>query len=87
DKDFAAIKAQCFRGVVKVNLKALNFKHPLARKYYCGPSKKKVIVLKKVFKRTSCDRLTKEYFIKAIVDDNTLIDALRVSSINKNTLY
>ena len=54
DKDFAAIKAQYFRGVVKINLKALNFKYPLARKYYRGPSKKKVIVLKNVFKRTSC---------------------------------
>jgi len=87
DKDFAAIKAQYFRGVAKVNLKALNFKHPLARKYYCRPSKKKVIVLKKVFKRTSCDQLTKEHFIKAIIDNNALINALRVSSINKNTLY
>jgi len=45
-KDFAAIKAQCFRGFAKVNLKALNFEHPLARKYYRGPSKKKVTVLK-----------------------------------------
>jgi len=80
DKDFAAIKAQYFRGVVKINLKALNFGHPLARKYYHRPSKKKVIVLKNIFKRTSCDRLTKEYFIKAIMDNNVLIDALRVSS-------
>jgi len=87
DKDFIAIKAQCFRGVIKVDLKALNFEHPLARKYYRGPSKKKVIVLKKVFKRTSCDRLTKEHFIKAIVDNNALVDALRVFSINENTLY
>ncbi|XTI92309.1 hypothetical protein V2W45_1201431, partial [Cenococcum geophilum] len=76
-----------FKGVAKVNLKALNFEHPLARKYYCRPSKKKVTVLKKVFKRTSCDRLTKEHFIKAIIDNNTLADTLRVSSINKNTLY
>jgi len=55
DKDFAAIKAQCFRGVAKINLKALNFKYSLARKYYYRPSKKKVIVLKNIFKRTSCD--------------------------------
>lgn len=86
DKDFAAIKAQCFRGVAKVDLKALNFEHPLARKYHRGPSKKKVTVLKKVFKRTSCDRLTEEHFIKAIVDDDALADALRVSSIDENTL-
>ena len=87
DKDFAAIKAQYFRGVAKINLKALNFEHYLARKYYCRPFKKKVIVLKNVFKRTSCDQLTKEHFIKAIIDNNILIDALRVSSINKNILY
>jgi len=87
DKDFTAIKAQCFRGVVKVDLKALNFKYSLARKYHCRPSKKKVIVLKKVFKRTSCDRLTKEHFIKAIIDNDALVDALKVSSINKNILY
>ena len=86
DKDFAAIKAQCFRGVTKINLKALNFKHPLACKYYYRPSKKKVIVLKNIFKRTSCNRLTEEHFIKAIVDDDTLVDALRVSSIDKNIL-
>jgi hypothetical protein len=54
-KDFAVIKVQCFRGVIKVDLKVLNFEHPLARKYYCGLSKKKVIVLKNVFKRISCD--------------------------------
>jgi len=87
DKDFAAIKAQCFRGVVKIDLKALNFKYSLARKYYYRLSKKKVIVLKNIFKRTSYDRLTEEHFIKAIVDNNTLIDTLRVSSINKNILY
>ena len=87
DKDFVAIKAQYFRGVAKINLKALNFEHPLARKYYYRPSKKKVIVLKNIFKRTSYNRLTKEHFIKAIIDNNTLIDALRVSSIDKNTLY
>jgi hypothetical protein len=86
-KDFAAIKAQCFRGVAKVNLKALNFEHPLARKYYYRSSKKKVIVLKNIFKRTSCDRLTEEHFIKAIIDNNILADALRVSSIDKNILY
>jgi hypothetical protein len=54
-KDFAAIKAQYFRGVAKVNLKALNFEYPLVYKYYYRPSKKKVIVLKNVFKKTSCD--------------------------------
>ena len=54
-KDFAAIKAQCFRGVIKVNLKALNFKHPLVYKYHYRPSKKKVTVLKNVFKKTSCN--------------------------------
>jgi len=86
-KDFAAIKAQCFRGVAKVDLKALNFKHPLARKYYHGLSKKKVIILKNVFKRTSYNRLTKEHFIKAIIDNNALVDTLRISSINKNTIY
>ena len=85
-KDFAAIKVQCFRGVVKVNLKALNFEHLLACKYYCRPSKKKVTVLKNVFKKTSCDRLTEEHFIKAIIDNNILADALRVSSTDKNTL-
>jgi hypothetical protein len=52
-KDFAVIKAQYFKGVVKVDLKALNFEHPLAYKYYCGLSKKKVIILKNVFKRIS----------------------------------
>ena len=87
DKDFAAIKAQYFRGVAKIDLKVLNFKHYLARKYYYRLSKKKVTVLKNVFKRTSCDQLTKEHFIKVIIDNNTLVDALRVSSINKNTLY
>ncbi|OCK93161.1 uncharacterized protein K441DRAFT_567194 [Cenococcum geophilum 1.58] len=86
-KDFAAIKAQCFRGVAKIDLKALNFEHPLAYKYYRGLSKKKVIFLKNIFKKTSYNRLTEEHFIKAIIDNNTLIDAFRVSNINKNTLY
>jgi hypothetical protein len=87
DKDFAAIKAQYFRGVAKINLRALNFEHPLARKYYYRPSKKKVTVLKNIFKKTSYDQLTKEHFIKAIIDDNTLADTLRVSSTDENTLY
>ena len=86
-KDIAAIKAQYFRGVTKVNFKALNFKYPLAHKYHRGPSKKKVIVLKNVFKKTSYDRLTKKHFIKAIIDNNILADTLRVFNINKNTLY
>jgi len=42
DKDFIAIKAQYFRGVVKINLRALNFEHPLARKYHRKPFKKKL---------------------------------------------
>jgi hypothetical protein len=87
DKDFVAIKAQCFRGVAKIDFKVLNFKHPLARKYHRGLSKKKVIVLKNVFKKTNYNQLTKKYFIKAIIDDDVLVDTLRVSSINKNTLY
>ena len=56
-------------------------------KYYYRPFKKKVIVLKIIFKRTSCDQLTKEYFIKAIINNNTLADTLRVFSINKNILH
>ena len=85
-KDFTAIKVQCFRGVAKVDFKTLNFKYPLVCKYYCRLFKKKVIVLKNVFKKTSCDWLTEEHFIKAIVDNNILVDALRVSSIDKNIL-
>ncbi|XTI85589.1 hypothetical protein V2W45_1196816, partial [Cenococcum geophilum] len=73
-----------FRGVAKINLRALNFGHPLARKYHYRPSKKKVTVLKNIFKKTSYNRLTKEHFIKAIMDNNILVNALRVSSINKN---
>ena len=54
-KDFAAIKVQCFRGVAKINFKVLNFKHLLARKYYYRLFKKKVIVLKNIFKRINCN--------------------------------
>ena len=49
NKDFVAIKAQYFRGVVKIDLKILNFKHPLVRKYYCRLSKKKGYSPKKYF--------------------------------------
>ena len=58
----------------------------MARKYYCRLFKKKVTVLKNIFKRISCNRLTKEYFIKAIIDDDILVNAFRVSNIDENIL-
>ena len=52
-KDFAAIKVQCFKGVIKVDLKIFNFEYFLVRKYHRKLFKKKVIVLKNIFKKTS----------------------------------
>jgi len=81
----AKIKASFFRGIARINLTALNFKHPLARDYYRKPSNKKIARLRNIFKLEGCLRLDDENFIKAIVDNNVLTEALRAPSLKVNT--
>ena len=81
------IKALFFRGVAQINLAALNFEYPLARDYYYKPSDKKIAQLKNIFKLKGCLWLDDKNFIKAIIDNNVLTEALRAPSFKVNIFY
>ena len=77
------LKARNYLGIAKIKLGALNFDHPLVRKKHRLPSKKNVRRLRNVFERAGCERLEKENFINAVVDDAALISSLAFSGLNK----
>ena len=68
---------------MKIKFRVLNFNHPLIYKKYRLLSKKNVRRLKNVFKRAGCERLEKENFINAVVDNTALILSLAFSGLNK----
>ncbi|OCK89149.1 uncharacterized protein K441DRAFT_585511, partial [Cenococcum geophilum 1.58] len=67
-----------------INLTALNFKHPLAHNYYRKLSNKKIARLRNIFKLEGCLQLDDENFIKAIIDNNVLAEALRAPGLKVN---
>ena len=85
--EIAKIKALFFRGIIRINLTVLNFKHPLARNYYYKPSNKKVARLRNIFKLKGCLWLDDKNFIKAIIDNNMLTEAFRAPSFKVNIFY
>jgi len=85
--EIAKIKVLFFRGIIRINLTALNFKYPLARNYYYKPFNKKIIRLKNIFKLEGCLRLDNENFIKVIINNNMLIKALRAPNFKANIFY
>ena len=82
--EIAKIKVSFFKGITRINLTALNFKHPLARDYYRKPSNKKIVRLRNIFKLKGYLRLDDENFIKAIINNNILTEALRAPSLKAN---
>ena len=83
DFKLAILKTQNYLGIAKIKLRAFNFNHPLMRKKHQLLSKKNVCCLKNVFKRTGCERLKKENFINAIIDNTALILSLAFLGLNK----
>ena len=85
DEDQSKLKATYFRGVVRVQLDALNF-HPLVQQKRRKVSQKNVRQLQKIFEKVGCLRLQEENFINAVVDDASLDDAVAISQVSRNEL-
>jgi len=68
---------------MKIKLGALNFNYPLIYKKHQLLFKNNVRYLRNVFKRVGCERLEKENFINAVIDNTTLILSLAFLGLNK----
>jgi hypothetical protein len=84
--DLAESKGRSYRGIAKVRLQALNFDHYLVRKERRDVSAKNVHHLQKVFRLNGCQRLRKENFVNAVIDDETLRASLSLSGTSEDQL-
>lgn len=78
DNEVAALRAKCYRGIVKAPLDALDFDHPLVVGKRRDISEQNVRRLEHIFERNGCLRLHEENIINAVVldDDLSVLSAL-----------
>jgi hypothetical protein len=72
DGELAALKARCYRGIVKVPLNTLDFDHPLVLGKRREISEQNVQRLERIFERNGCLRLQEENVVNAVVLDQEL---------------
>jgi hypothetical protein len=72
-----------YLGIAKIKLGVLNFNHPLICKKHQLLFKKNICRLRNVFKRVSYERLKKEIFINAVIDNAAFISLLAFLGLNK----
>jgi hypothetical protein len=87
DSKLSILKVWNYLGIVKIKLRALNFNHPFVCKKHQLLFKKNICRLKNVFKRAGYERLKKENFINAVIDNAALISSLAFSGLNKQRFY
>ncbi|KAF2849418.1 hypothetical protein T440DRAFT_126264 [Plenodomus tracheiphilus IPT5] len=76
DAALAKDRLNCYRGIARVSLDSLNFRHSLVRKKHRDISQQNVLHLVEVFERKGCLRLQEEHVIDAVVRDEDLKEAL-----------
>jgi hypothetical protein len=76
DNELAALRTECYRGIARVRLSALNFRHPLAIAQHRELSLSNVQRLENIFQHNGCLRLEEENVINAIVPDDELVAIL-----------
>lgn len=72
DNEVAALRARCYRGIVKAPLDALDFDHPFVVGLRRDISEQNVQRLERIFERNGCLRLQEENVINAVVLDEDL---------------
>ena len=85
DPEYTAVKDRCFVGVARVQLRSLNFDHPLAEPHR-DLSKKAVNRLKRIFTIEGCLREQSENYVNAVVDRQHLRSALREANLRESDL-
>jgi len=83
DAALAKDRLKCYRGIARVSLDSLCFKHSLVRKKHREISQQHVLHLVEVFERNGCLRLHEEHIIDAVVRDEDLNEALSREEISK----
>ena len=86
DGELATLRANCYRGVVRVPLSTLDFNHPLALEKHREVSKQNVQRLEQIFEQNGCLRLQEENVINAIVYDEELPSLLSSSTLTAEQL-
>jgi hypothetical protein len=74
-------KLRCYRGIARVSLGSLNFRHSLVQDKHRATVEENVLRLEKVFEHNGCLRLQEEHVIDAVVRDEELVAALTKISI------
>jgi hypothetical protein len=88
EDELAAIKAQHFKGVAKIDLKALDFTHPLVQDRYSESPEMQaqdILRLKTIFDTEKCKRSDEGNFIDAIVDGEQLAEALHSARLTETS--
>jgi hypothetical protein len=82
DREFAAEKLMCYRGIARVPLKALRFGHKTVLDKHRDLSQENVIRLERIYEQVGSLRLQEENVIHAVVKYDDLIAALSLHGIS-----
>jgi hypothetical protein len=83
DAELRKQKLRCYRGIARVSLESLTFRHALAENKHRAISQENVRRLKRIFEHNGCLRLQEEHVINATVHDDDLDAALAKSGITE----
>lgn len=84
DEVLAVHKLTCYRGIARVPLESLDFRHALTQDQHRPESEENIRRLQKIFARTGCLRLQDENVINALVEEDDLALALTATNITKH---
>ncbi|EOA87100.1 uncharacterized protein SETTUDRAFT_31400 [Exserohilum turcica Et28A] len=82
DEDFATKKLTCYRGIARLPLDALGFRHSTVLDKHREVSLENVRRLERIYGQVGCLRLQDENVVNAIVEDDHLIAALSTHGIS-----
>ncbi|KAI1537805.1 ATPase [Pyrenophora tritici-repentis] len=82
DRDLAAEKLMCYRGIARVPLHSLRFGHRILLDKHRELSYENVIRLERIYEQVGCLRLQEENIINAVIEDDDLVAALSLRDIS-----
>lgn len=81
DQELATLKIESYRGIARIPLSSLDFRHSLVQKQHREVSLQNVHRIRSIFERTGCLRFEGDNIVNAIIADSDLEEALESANI------
>lgn len=81
DQELATLKIESYRGIARIPLDSLDFKHSLVQRQHREISLQNVHRIRGIFERTGCLRFDGDNIVNAIIADSDLKEALESANI------